>query len=59
MLAAAVYSPTLTRQISALDTDGANSPVYKALANRAQAVGAFMVVVVIAIVFVMVFKPLA
>jgi len=54
-----VYTPTLTRQIKALDTDGASSPAYKALANRAQAVGMFMVVVVIGIVFVMVFKPLA
>ena len=58
-LAVAVYTPTLTRQIKALDTDGASSPAYKALANRAQAVGMFMVVVVIGIVFVMVFKPLA
>ncbi|TMF13798.1 MAG: DUF2269 family protein [Chloroflexi bacterium] len=58
-LAVAVYTPTLTRQIKALDTDGASSPAYNALANRAQAVGMFMVVVVIGIVFVMVFKPLA
>ena len=58
-LAVAVYTPTLTRQIKALNTDGASSPAYKALANRAQAVGMFIVVVVIGIVFVMVFKPLA
>jgi len=57
-LAVVVYTPTLTKQISVLDTDGAQSPAYKALASRGQAVGMFMGVVVIAIVFVMVFKPL-
>lgn len=57
-LAVVVYTPTLTRQIGVLETDGARSPAYNALANRTRAVGMFMGVVVVAIVFVMVFKPL-
>jgi len=59
VLAVTVYSPTLTRQISTFEVDGASSPAYQSLASRAQMVGTFMGVLVIAIVFVMVFKPLA
>jgi uncharacterized membrane protein len=59
VLAVTVYSPTLTRQIDTIESEGAASPTYQSLAGRAQVVGMFMGVLVVAIVFVMVFKPLA
>jgi Predicted integral membrane protein (DUF2269) len=58
-IGARVYSPLLKRQIATLDSQGASSPAYQALARRGQAIGMFLGVVVVGIVFVMVFKPLA
>ena len=55
--AAAVYSPSLKRQISALETEGAESAAYRSAEARARGVGIFMSVLLVAVVFVMVFKP--
>lgn len=51
------YTPTLKRQIHALDAGGIESPEYRALAGRGRLIGALLGVVVIAIVFLMVVKP--
>jgi hypothetical protein len=56
-IAVTVYSPALTGQIKALETDGVASQAYKSADARATAVGIFLGVVAIAVVFVMVFKP--
>jgi uncharacterized membrane protein len=53
----AVYTPTLRRQIATLDTDGAESPVYRKLATRGQTTGIALAVIVVVIVFLMVVKP--
>jgi uncharacterized membrane protein len=51
------YTPTLKRQIAALDRGGISSPEYQAAAARGRLLGALLGVVVIAIVFLMVVKP--
>jgi len=56
-VAAAVYSPTLKRQIAALGSQGQASETYIGLAARAQAVGIFLGVLAVFAVFVMVVKP--
>ena len=53
-----VYTPTLSRQIRALDAEGTASERYRSLDARSRAVGVFLGVVAVAVVFVMVFKPL-
>jgi uncharacterized membrane protein len=53
----AFYSPTLTRQIAVVESEGSKSPAYKALERRAAAIGMLLAVALIAVVFVMVFKP--
>jgi uncharacterized membrane protein len=53
----AVYSPTLTRQIKALDAEGAASAAYRAADARARGVGMFLGLLALIAVFVMVFKP--
>jgi hypothetical protein len=55
--AAAVYTPALTRQIEALDATGSASPAYQRARATAAGVGMFMSVLLVAVVFVMVFKP--
>ena len=55
--AAIVYSPTLNRQIAALDSEGAESAAYRDADARARAVGIFLGVLAVSVVFVMVFKP--
>jgi uncharacterized membrane protein len=57
VLGAAVYSPTLTRQIKALDAEGAASAAYVAADARARAVGMFLGLLAVVAVLVMVFKP--
>ena len=53
----AVYTPTLRRQIAALEASGPDSPAYRSLAARGQAVGIALAVIVVVIVFLMVVKP--
>lgn len=52
-----IYTPTLRRQIAALESSGAESPAYRALATRGRTVGILLGLLVIAIVFLMVVKP--
>lgn len=54
---ALVYTPTLRKQIAALDAAGADSPAYRDLASRGRTVGMLLGVVAIVIVFLMVVKP--
>lgn len=51
------YTPTLRRQIAALQAHGAASPEYRALARRGTIVGIVLAVLVLVIVGLMVFKP--
>lgn len=52
-----LYTPTLRNQINALESRGADSAEYKALEQRGTIVGIALVVIVLAIIFLMVFKP--
>jgi uncharacterized membrane protein len=56
-LGALGYTPTLKRQIQALDREGAGSPAYRALAIRGRQFGMVLAILAIAIVFLMVMKP--
>jgi uncharacterized membrane protein len=56
-LGGGVYTPTLRKQISALETSGPGSAEYRRLSARGTAVGALLGVLVLAIVFLMVVKP--
>jgi uncharacterized membrane protein len=56
-LATGVFSPALTRQLKALDAEGVSSPAYQRARSTVMGVGLFMTVLVVAVVFVMVFKP--
>lgn len=51
------YTPTLRRQIAALDAGGPASAEYRALAARGQRLGALLAVLVVVIVLLMVTKP--
>ena len=53
----AFYSPTLRRQIAALESDGAESPEYQRLAQRGTTIGLVLLVLVLTIIFLMVVKP--
>jgi uncharacterized membrane protein len=57
VLAAAVYTPTLRKQIEALESEGPQSPRYQALARRQAVSGIVLGVIVVVIVFLMVTKP--
>jgi uncharacterized membrane protein len=57
VLAAAIYTPTLRKQIEALETEGARTPRYQALARRSAVTGIVLGVIVVGIVFLMVTKP--
>jgi uncharacterized membrane protein len=57
VVGAAVYSPTLRKQIAALETGGPDSAEYRALAARGRTVGIALAVIVVVIVFLMVVKP--
>jgi uncharacterized membrane protein len=57
VLALAVYSPNLTRQIKALDADGPTSSAYLAADARARGVGMLLGLLALIVVLVMVFKP--
>jgi len=56
-LGTAVYSPALRRQIQAAEVDGPTSASYEGASRRALLAGALTTVLVVAIVFVMVVKP--
>jgi uncharacterized membrane protein len=51
------YTPTLRRQIQSLESEGADSPTYRALARRGTFLGIILAVLAVAIVFLMVVKP--
>jgi len=53
----AEYTPTLRRQIAALDANGPESPVYRRLAARGTVLGIVLAVLVVLIVFLTVTKP--
>jgi uncharacterized membrane protein len=57
IVAAGVYTPTLRRQIEALEAEGAGSARYRALARRSTVSGMALGVIVTVIVFLMVTKP--
>src|SRR3990172_2136099 len=57
VLGIAFYSPALRRQILTAEAEGPASPSYQAASRRALLFGALTTVVVVAIVFVMVVKP--
>ena len=57
VIGAAMYSPTLRRQIAALDAAGAASPDYAALQARGTQLGAVLGVLVVVIIGLMVLKP--
>ena len=57
IVALGVYTPTLRRQITLVDTEGPSSPEFQALARRSAIVGAFLGLLVVVIVFLMVTKP--
>ena len=52
-----LYTPTLRRQIQALESSGPESAEYRALDRRGTVVGIGVSVVVLAILVMMVFKP--
>jgi len=57
IFALAVYSPALTRQIEALERDGAKSAAYRSANLRATIYGIGVMVPILAILFLMVSKP--
>ena len=57
IIAAGVYTPTLRRQIDALEAEGPQSDRYRMLARRSTVSGIAMGVIVVVIVFLMVTKP--
>jgi uncharacterized membrane protein len=57
IFALAVYSPALTRQIEALECDGAQSAEYRSANLRATIYGIGVMVPILAILYLMVTKP--
>jgi uncharacterized membrane protein len=57
ILAAGVYTPTLRKQIEALEAEGPSSERFLALAKRSTVSGIVLGVIVVVIVFLMVTKP--
>ena len=57
LLGAAIYTPTLRKQIAALEAEGPASVNYRALSRRGSIAGIVVAVLVVAIVFLMVTKP--
>lgn len=56
-LGVGAYTPTLRRQIQALEEEGANSPGFQRLSQQGTILGIVLAVIVIVIVFLMVVKP--
>jgi uncharacterized membrane protein len=57
VMAAAVYTPTLRKQIAVLEAEGPDSAAYRRLSARGTVTGILLAVDVVAIVFLMVTKP--
>ncbi|MGH2724104.1 MAG: DUF2269 family protein [Actinomycetota bacterium] len=57
LLGIAGYTPTLRKQIAALEAEGPQSHAYQRLAARGRALGMVLAVLVVGIVFLMVTKP--
>ncbi|MGA3037076.1 MAG: DUF2269 family protein [Vulcanimicrobiaceae bacterium] len=57
IVAVALYTPTLKKQIAAVASGGVNSPAAKKLASRGQVVGILLGLIAVVIVFLMVVKP--
>ena len=57
VVGAALYTPTLRRQIAALDAGGAAAPEYQALQARGNMLGAVLGLLVVVIISLMVLKP--
>jgi uncharacterized membrane protein len=57
VIAIALYSPALRRQIAVLESRGASDPEFLALSKRGGILGAVLGVIVVIIVALMVFKP--
>jgi uncharacterized membrane protein len=57
VLAAAVYTPTLKKQIETLESEGSSSENYIRLAARSRVTGIVLGIIVVGIVFLMVTKP--
>ncbi len=53
----AVYTPTLRKQIAALESSGPTSAEYLSLASRGRVAGILLAVIALVIVFLMVTKP--
>jgi uncharacterized membrane protein len=56
-LAFGIYTPTLRRQIAALERGGANDPEFLSLGRRGAMLGGIMGVIVFVIIGLMVYKP--
>ena len=54
---AALYTPSLKRQIATLDAKGFDSSEYRQVSQRAQVIGMVNMVPVLLILILMVFKP--
>jgi uncharacterized membrane protein len=57
VVAIALYSPTLSRQIAVYEADGPGSPEFQALTSRGQMLGSLLGVLVIVLITMMVVKP--
>jgi uncharacterized membrane protein len=57
VLAFAVYSPTLKKQIDTLEKQDVNSPAYRAMEKKQMVVGAILFTLAVAIIAIMVIKP--
>ena len=57
ILAFAVYSPTLKKQIAILEKQDMDAPEYRAVEKKQMVVGAILFVLVVAIIAIMVIKP--
>lgn len=51
------YTPTLRKQIAALEASGADSTEYKSVSQRGTVIGIVLAVIVVMILFLMIFKP--
>ncbi len=52
------YTPALRNQIKALEAEGPDSAAYRSAANRQNVIGIIFIVPVLAILYLMVFKPI-
>ncbi|HKA49170.1 MAG TPA: DUF2269 family protein [Candidatus Dormibacteraeota bacterium] len=57
LMGAFAYTPALRSQIRALETDGPDSPAYRSAANRQNVIGILFLIPILAILYLMVFKP--